>query len=550
MFFVFDIESLNLMYSFYDVITDNLFLSVNYYDDYGRPIRIVSDNHHGKTDVAYTNYNFAGEITETTTIHNHGQSNQVKLATTYAYDHQGRLLSEKMKINDGTEITLSSYQYNELGEQIARYLHGSSSGSDFNQKVDYMYNIKGWLRKQNQTTSLGTDLFAQELKYQDSGNPSSFFNGNIWQTSWRNSGDIAKNYIFSYDGINRLEDAVYSDGVNNGDFDTGYAYDANGNISTLSRKASGNPIDVLTYSYLNGGNRLQTVTDAGTTEGYHAVAGNYGYDVNGNMVTDPSKGTTIEYNYLNLPKNVEFGANDNLRYTYDAAGNKLVKVVDGTVAGNNTRLDYSGNFVYENDELKAIFTSAGRIIPFDNNGNIVYKFEYNLQDHLGNTRVVFSGHSNGQPEVMQVTDYYPFGLVMNQQNYFASGVLSNKYLYNGKELQDDELAGNSLGWYDYGFRFYDATLARFTTIDPLTEKNHSQSGFAYAYNNPVRFIDYMGLDTIGINYNDKGIWEITNSQIVEGNDVFRVTRDGETTMHTFSEGEYGARINVLNLENN
>ncbi len=68
-------------------------------------------------------------------------------------------------------------------------------------------------------------------------------------------------------------------------------------------------------------------------------------------------------------------------------------------------MSYSGNFLYENNELKAIFTSAGRIIPFDNNGNVVYKFEYNLQDHLGNTRVVFSGHSNGQPEVMQVTDY-------------------------------------------------------------------------------------------------------------------------------------------------
>ncbi len=25
--------------------------------------------------------------------------------------------------------------------------------------------------------------------------------------------------------------------------------------------------------------------------------------------------------------------------------------------------DYSGNFLYENNELKAIFTSAGRIIP-------------------------------------------------------------------------------------------------------------------------------------------------------------------------------------------
>jgi RHS repeat-associated protein len=157
-------------------------------------------------------------------------------------------------------------------------------------------------------------------------------------------------------------------------------------------------------------------------------------------------------------------------------------------------LDYSGNFLYENGELKAIFTSAGRIIPFDNGGETIFKFEYNLQDHLGNTRVVFSGHSNGQPEVMQVTDYYPFGLVMNQQNYFASGVLSNKYLYNGKELQDDELAGNSLGWYDYGTRFYDPALGRFHTLDNLSEKYYFQSLYIYAANNPILFIDWLGME--------------------------------------------------------
>jgi RHS repeat-associated protein len=479
-----------------DLISDNLLLSVNYYDDFGRPIRVVTDNHMGKKDVIYTNYNFAGEITETTTIHNHGLSNQVKLATAYGYDHQGRLLTEKIEIDDsGAPVTLASYEYNELGEQIAKYLHGNSSGSDFNQKVDYTYNIKGWLRKQNQTASLGTDLFAQELKYQESGNPSSYFNGNIWQTSWKNTGDITKSYTFSYDEVNRLNTAAYSDGVSDGNFDTNYSFDANGNILTLSRKAIGNPIDVLTYSYLNSGNKLQSVTDAGTTEGYHAVAGNYVYDLNGNMTTDPSKGTTIDYNYLNLPSQVQFGANDNLRYTYDAAGNKLVKVVDGTVAENNTRLDYSGNFLYENNELKAIFTSVGRIVPFDNGGETIFKFEYNLQDHLGNTRVVFSGHSNGQPEVMQVTDYYPFGLVMNQENYFASGVLFNKYLYNNKEWQDDELAGNSLGWYDYGARLYDPELGRWHTIDPLAENYSSTSPYAYVLNSPVNAIDPNGMST-------------------------------------------------------
>ncbi len=54
----------------------------------------------------------------------------------------------------------------------------------------------------------------------------------------------------------------------------------------------------------------------------------------------------------------------------------------------------------------------------------------------------------------------------------------------------------SLGWLDYGFRFYDPVILRFTTIDPLTEKNHSQSGFVYAANNPINYIDFLGLDSL------------------------------------------------------
>ncbi len=425
----------------------------------------------------------------------------MKLTTNYKYDHQGQLLSEKMKINDGTEITLTSYKYNELGEQIAKYLHGSSSGSDFNQKVDYKYNIKGWLRTLNTVNNLGTDLFALDLRYNIPGSAdaltaSARHNGNISEMRWDTG--TPKGYGFTYDGLSRLTAADYADGSsftsNQNSYNTFYGYDANGNLSSLSRYLNATQIDNLTYTYISSGNRLQSVNDATSNpNGYDDNNGTYTYDDNGNLGYDPSKGTYLSYNYLNLPEQVQFGANDNLRYTYDAAGNKLVKVVDGTVAGNNTRLDYSGNFLYENNELKAIFTSAGRIVPFDNNGNIVYKFEYNLQDHLGNTRVVFSGHSNGQPEVMQVTDYYPFGLVMNQQNYFADGVLSNKYLYNNKELQDDELAGNSLGWYDYGARFYDPELGRWHSVDPLASDFPSWAPYHYVHSNPIGFIDPTGM---------------------------------------------------------
>jgi hypothetical protein len=46
----------------------------------------------------------------------------------------------------------------------------------------------------------------------------------------------------------------------------------------------------------------------------------------------------------------------------------------------------------------------------------------------------------GAVDIVQTTSYYPFGLVMNQMNgNTALGYRKNKYLYNGKELQDDNM---------------------------------------------------------------------------------------------------------------
>ncbi len=91
-----------------DDVTDSLLLSVSYYDDFGRPTRIISDNHLGGKDVVYTNYNFSGQVTQTTILHNHGQINQVLLATTFEYDHQGRPVKETLKVNQENDITLAA----------------------------------------------------------------------------------------------------------------------------------------------------------------------------------------------------------------------------------------------------------------------------------------------------------------------------------------------------------------------------------------------------------------------------------------------------------
>ena len=125
----------------------------------------------------------------------------------------------------------------------------------------------------------------------------------------------------------------------------------------------------------------------------------------------------------------------------------------------------------------------------------------------------------------------------------------NKYLYNGKEQQDKAFDGGvRFDWYDYGARFYDPTLGRFHTMDPLTEKNHSQSGFVYAANNPIKYIDYMGLDTTVYildqpeNPNNKRVYTADIYVNVDGNirgpySGSSFPNDGNR-QNTLNEGEY------------
>lgn len=488
-------------------------LTVNYYDDYGRLVQTVADNHFEDTskEAVHTKYNFAGQPVVMVTEHRRDNTSgvaQQTLTTTLAYDHQGRLLTEKMKINSGSEITLSSLTYNELGEVIARYLHGDASGNNFNQKMDYVYNPKGWLRTINTPGSLGTDLMALDLRYNNPQTGTSLggaalYNGNIAQMMWDASLSAGPaGYGFTYDGLNRLKTATYAEGTsytsNTGRFNTAYTYDTNGNMSTHSRYLDGAQVDNLGYNYISNGNRLESVTDNTANaiyklQGYNPgpATGSYVYDANGNMTYDVSKGFTVAYNRLNLPQKVSI-ANDYAQYTYDATGAKLAKtVVNGT--GNTTLYAYSGNFIYENTTLKCIFTPEGRVVALADQPGVLNRFEYNLKDHLGNTRVTFTGHADGKPETNQVTAYDPYGFTTSQTSYYATGASRNKMLYNGKELQDDALGSIKLDWYDYGARMYDPELGRWHSADPKAEFGRRWSPYAYCFDNPMRFTDPDGM---------------------------------------------------------
>ncbi|MDT7831248.1 DUF6443 domain-containing protein [Flavobacteriaceae bacterium S356] len=285
------------------------------------------------------------------------------------------------------------------------------------QKVDFTYNVRGWLKNINSDADNDNDLFNFNLKYNDIADASKkLFNGNISQTRWKTANDNKERfYTYNYDALNRITEANY-DAIDNTEtnwfrvFDI--SYDKNGNLNLLKRHKKGSmnqsvALDYLSYSY-DAGNRLEKVDElipgAGSFEDGSNTGNDYSYDVNGNMIADKNKDiTNIEYNHLNLPTKVVFNNNDPLfsqnpeaiEYVYDATGMKLKKTVKDGVKLATT--DYAGNHIYENDVLQFFNHAEGYVNvlpPKTQGGPMVFRSVYQYKDHLGNVRLSYADTNN------------------------------------------------------------------------------------------------------------------------------------------------------------
>ncbi|SUJ01092.1 RHS repeat-associated core domain [Sphingobacterium spiritivorum] len=369
----------------------------------------------------------------------------------------GRSTSIKQQINGQNLVTISTNNYNEIGQLVEKQVGADDNGGNSHANIQYTYNERGWLN-----TSI-SDFFSLKLKYGDGNTPQ--WNGNISEQQWGQTVSPGEKFVYEYDQLSRLKNGTSPSGMSEL-----LNYDEMGNITKLIR-------DGASIDYTYSGNKLSMVS--GT------VNGNYAYDNNGNVSADRN-GLNYVYTHFNIPKAVN-GNGKTISYLYDANGIKLRKI------SNETGIrDYIGNIEYQNGNI-ALIRHAEGVAILKTDGTYIH--HYNLTDHLGNVRAtLYRNPATNQVEALQRDDYYPFGL----RKVLKGG--NNKYLYNGKEIQ-----GELGDQYDYGARFYDPVIARWGMVDPLAEQMRRHSPYNYAFNNPLRFIDPDGMGPTDIVYfNRKG----------------------------------------------
>ncbi len=509
------------------------------YDYKARPIRSYMQNYMGGYTQTDSNLDFAGKTIYTETRHKRiATSTELLTRENFTYTAQDRLLTQTHIINGGTPQLIAKNTYNELGQLTSKNVGGTDvTGAIGLQKVDYTYNIRGWLTSINNIANLaqGTnplDLFAFKINYNtiegSVAGVNKLYNGNIAETYWRSGSDnILRKYGYNYDQLNRLRNAIYQkpDSPNPvpGSYNESLNYDKNGNIMHLDRCGSQDSdsntiptikMDDLNYVYAANTNQLLKVSDAtNSTLGFKDgsnTTNDYAYDANGNMVVDNNKSITgIVYNHLNLPNKINFANGGIITYFYNAMGQKVKKVVLENAVTTTT--DYLTGYQYKNTALQFFPTAEGYVNfsePQKGSGapGGTYNYAFNYLDHLGNVRLTYSQDPvTLNLRIMEENHYYPFGLKHSGYNsdqlmYIKQGTTTKivpvpplfKTSYDVKfqnQKREEDLA---LNWDSFKWRNYDYAIGRFMSIDPLAEKMPSWSPYNFCFNNPLTFVDPDG----------------------------------------------------------
>ena len=265
---------------------------------------------------------------------------------------------------------------------------------------------------------------------------------------------------------------------------------------------------------LDGMNGMNTVTVA------YDGAGNLTRDWGGRSFTYDGENRMVSFDTT--------GTDQDTTYYYDGEGRRVKKAVGGT-GGPET--------IY-------VYNVAGQLVAeYATRWRPLSGTQYLTQDHLGSTRAV----TGPDGAVVSRHDYLPFGEEIlgrggrtTALKYAADSMSGPAQKFTGKERDTES------GLDYFQARYFSGAGGRFTSVDPENAgadpaDPQSWNGYAYARNNPLLYIDPLGLQPI---YSYDLLTEEEKRILIATAEV-RGEEDGRAVYEGLSDAEANAYVNAL-----
>jgi len=410
----------------------------------------------------------------------------------FAYDGAGRLQSA---IDQTQSATLIS--------NIAYYPSGAVSQIIYGNSLSQTTSLNKRLQPCEDVVAVGGTRYIDRVLHYSSGSngatpcaPESGDNGNIWHI---NDGISTYTQHMSYDSLNRLASWTAPSMAGQAS-QIAFGYDSFGNMTQVSGATPLSPS--YDFNSANHYTHGSTYLPGSFSCLGPAPASQPGYDAAGNMVCWGSPaGDGQQYVWDTESRIADYGVNGaggvsgailRGRYSYDALGQRVradqfmsSNVALATTGVSATFREYStfdGQVLGEKDQTGAwtdyVFANGQRVARVEPGNNYVYS----VADQVHTVSMDF----NANGTLRWQGQFLPFGGEVDQ------GPGLSRYKFTGKERDAES------GLDFFGARYYGSSMGRMMSPDPLMASAkvwdpQTWNRYAYARNNPLRYIDPTGL---------------------------------------------------------
>jgi RHS repeat-associated protein len=413
-------------------------------------------------------------------------------SNTYTYDAVGNLRS----LTDGGGKV--EYTYNAVNEVRAIYDPGATKPTKFEHTVDGLRSktsypngatvaqtYDGAFRPSKILSKDGAGTTAQEFDYTYLDPATSRETPMIFE---KVDPKLGHRHRYTYDGLDRLTTAMIKSST--GDWTTnttlakydysptGFKLDDAGNIVKRIITGSQVPNSVTDYAY-NSFNELcarQSGTTTSTPPSCPTTSPAFTYDKNGNELSSP--GRTASYNLLDQTTNITISGTPTSMIYLGTGQARKISEASSSMQHNVLGLGKNGGYYFTRDD-------AGKLVSRRAGTERLYYFF----DALGSA----TGFTDAAGSVITRRDYEPYGTPAP----YAAGQWGATFAAGEIGQGQFGFAGGLRtvgGMYQFGQRYYDPSLMRWTQPDPLDQTGDLREGnkYLYAGGDPVNFVDPHG----------------------------------------------------------